>query len=249
MTLKRQGHSQGRDAKSRILLSVFSIDSTQAVLNLAEMKFFSQALGMAGTNFYLFVDEESNKAVLFDAPEQTWELLEQAKQEMPFELEALYLTHGHWDHMWDASKFSDAGVPVYGHSDDKELFENAEAQRSFLAGGNTDLSSVKIDHWIEVGQPLTILGNEVEVRHVPGHCPGNVLFYMEAMKLAVVGDTIFAGSIGRIDLPGGSMEVLEQSIRTQIYTLPDETQLLSGHGPATTVGQEKATNPYVPGVV
>ena len=204
---------------------------------------------MAGTNFYLFVEEASNKAVLFDAPEQTFELLEQVKKEMPFELEALYLTHGHWDHMWDAHKFSEAGVPVYGHQDDRELFENAESQRAFLFGENTDLNSVKINHWIEVGETLTILGHKVEVRHVPGHCPGNVLFFIEAMKLAVVGDAIFAGSIGRTDLPGGSREVLERSIRSQIYTLPGETQLLSGHGPATTVEQEMATNPYVPGLV
>lgn len=202
---------------------------------------------MAGTNFYLFVDEDTNKAVLFDAPEQTFELLEQAKKEMPFELEALYLTHGHWDHMWDASKFSDAGIPVYGHKDDQQLFENAESQSSFLFGENAELKSVTIDHWIEVGEPLSILGKTTEVRHVPGHCPGNVLFYVEEMKLAVVGDAIFAGSIGRTDLPGGSMEVLEQSIRSQIYTLPDDTQLLSGHGPATTVEREKTTNPYVPG--
>ena len=228
---------------------VFSIDLARGVRNVAGMKFFSQALGMAGTNFYLFVDEETNKAVLFDAPEQTFELLEQAKKEMPFELEALYLTHGHWDHMWDASKFSEAGIPVYGHQDDQELFESAGSQRSLLTWGDAELNPVKIDHWIEVGEPLNILGKTVEVRHVPGHCPGNVLFYFEEEKLAVVGDAIFAGSIGRTDLPGGSRGVLTQSIRAQIYTLPDETQLLSGHGPATTVGQEKATNPYVPGEV
>ena len=232
-----------------MMCGLFSFDLALAVLNVAGMKFFTHALGMAATNFYLFVEEESNKAVLFDAPEQTWELLEQAKKDMPFELEALYLTHGHWDHMWDASKFSEAGIPVYGHKDDEDLFLNAERHASVFLGGNSDIKSVQVDHWIEVGEPLTILGRDVEVRHVPGHCAGNVLFYFKEDKLAIVGDAIFAGSIGRTDLPGGSMEVLEASIRSQIYTLPDETQLLSGHGPATTVGREKATNPFVPGLV
>ncbi len=85
------------------------------------------------------------------------------------------------------------------------------------------------------------------MRHVPGHCPGNVLFYFPALKAAFVGDALFAGSVGRTDLPGGSSEVLKESIRTQIYTLPDETAVLSGHGEATTVGVEKKTNPFVRG--
>ena len=214
------------------------------VHNVAGMKIFSQELGMAATNLYLFLDEDTNKAVLFDAPERAYELVEHIRKETPFELEALYLTHGHWDHMWDAWRFSEAGIPVYGHLDDQLLFEDEETQKPFLFG-DAVLKSVKIDHWLTVGDPLEILGKSVQVRHVPGHCPGNVLFYIEEMDLALVGDAIFAGSIGRTDLPGGSMEVLEASIRTQIYTLPDQTQLLSGHGPVTTVEREKATNPYV----
>ncbi|MFP6900003.1 MAG: MBL fold metallo-hydrolase, partial [Opitutales bacterium] len=78
-------------------------------------------------------------------------------------------------------------------------------------------------------------------------CPGNVLFYFESDKLALVGDAVFAGSIGRTDLPGGDFEVLAKAIRERIYTLPDEVALLPGHGPSTSVGREKATNPFVPG--
>ena len=83
------------------------------------------------------------------------------------------------------------------------------------------------------------------MRHVPGHCPGNVLFYFPNLELAVVGDAIFAGSVGRVDLPGGDWRALENSIRTQIYTLPDSTELLTGHGPPTLVGREKAANAFV----
>ena len=211
---------------------------------MAAMKFFSQELGMAATNMYLFLDEDTGKAVVFDAPDRAFELMQHIQKEHPFELEALYLTHGHWDHMMDAWRFAEAGIPVYGHEDDRELFEDAEKQASFFFG-DMSLKSVKIDHWLELGDSLEILGRKTQVRHVPGHCPGNVLFYMPELELAVVGDAIFAGSIGRTDLPGGSMAVLENSIRSQIYSLPESTQLLSGHGPVTTVANEKATNPHV----
>ena len=95
------------------------------------------------------------------------------------------------------------------------------------------------------GEHFQALGLDVEVRHVPGHCPGNVLFYSAAAKAAFVGDALFAGSVGRTDLPGGSMDVLARSIRQQIYSLPEETVVYPGHGSATTVGEEKQHNPYV----
>jgi len=199
---------------------------------------------MAATNMYLFLDEDTGKAIVFDAPERAFEVVEHIRKETPFDVEALFLTHGHWDHMMDAWRFSEAGVPVFGHKDDQAFFEDAEVQKPFLFG-DLDLRSVKIDHWLVPGQPLTMLGKSAEVRHVPGHCAGNVLFYIADLELAVVGDSIFAGSVGRTDLPGGSRAVLENSIRTQIFTLPDHTQLLSGHGPVTTVGREKTSNPYV----
>jgi hydroxyacylglutathione hydrolase len=221
-----------------------SIDSDYSDFKVVEMKIYSQPLGVTSTNPFLFVDEASGKAVLFDAPEGAFELVEALKREAEFELEALYLTHGHYDHIMDGWKFVEAGIQVWGHKDDQRLFEEPAVQSSFLFG-DLDLRAVKIDHWLVPGEPLAILGQSVEVRHVPGHCPGNVLFYFADETLAIVGDAIFAGSIGRTDLPGGSMAVLERSIQTQIYSLPDETRLLSGHGPVTSVSQEKATNPYV----
>jgi glyoxylase-like metal-dependent hydrolase (beta-lactamase superfamily II) len=85
----------------------------------------------------------------------------------------------------------------------------------------------------------------MEVRHVPGHCPGNILIYAPAQEAAFVGDVIFAGSVGRYDLPGGDFAVLERSIREQVYTLPEGTTLYPGHGSTTTVAQEKSSNPFV----
>jgi glyoxylase-like metal-dependent hydrolase (beta-lactamase superfamily II) len=109
------------------------------------------------------------------------------------------------------------------------------------------LEPVKVDSWGAQGETFPALGTQVEVRHVPGHCPGNVLFYFAREKMAFVGDALFAGSIGRTDLPGGSLAQLARSIRSQIYTLPDDTAIFPGHGPATTVGRERLANPHVRG--
>ncbi len=107
------------------------------------------------------------------------------------------------------------------------------------------LAPVRIDTWVAQGDRFAALGTEVEVRHVPGHCPGNVLFYFAGARTAFVGDALFNRGIGRTDLPGGSFEQLEHSIRTQIYSLPGDTTVYPGHGPETTVAEEMAENPYV----
>jgi glyoxylase-like metal-dependent hydrolase (beta-lactamase superfamily II) len=107
------------------------------------------------------------------------------------------------------------------------------------------IPGVKVDAWLQPGEKLAALGREFEVRHVPGHCPGNVLFYEPAGHAVFVGDALFNGGVGRWDLPGGNYDLLARSIREQIYTLPDETVVFPGHGPRTTVADEKETNPYV----
>jgi glyoxylase-like metal-dependent hydrolase (beta-lactamase superfamily II) len=114
-------------------------------------------------------------------------------------------------------------------------------------GEDLGLEPIKVDFWMKQGDRFEALGTTVEVRHVPGHCPGNILFYLAAANAAFVGDALFNRSIGRTDLPGGSFEMLAKSIREQIYTLPDQTTVYPGHGEPTSVGDEKAGNPYVKG--
>ena len=109
-----------------------------------------------------------------------------------------------------------------------------------------NLEPVHVDRWLVPGERLAALGSEAEVRHVPGHCPGNVAFYFAAQHAAFVGDALFNGSVGRTDIPGGDFGQLARAIRAQLYTLPDETVVLPGHGPETTIGDEKAGNPFVP---
>ena len=124
------------------------------------------------------------------------------------------------------------------------MFNNPAVMSTFSIPG-IDLQPVEITQWVEDGDQLDLWGRTTYVFHCPGHCPGNVAFYLKSEKICFVGDVIFAGSIGRTDLPGGDFASLEASIRNRIYTLPIDTELAVGHGPNTTVGDEIRENPYV----
>ena len=201
--------------------------------------------GPIQTNAYLLTAPELREAVLIDAPAGIWMEIEPLLAGAGCTLGELWLTHGHWDHtQGGAEVVRSTWAKVRAHRADRELIENPGAMEEFVIPG-TRLGPIKVDHFVAQGQRWKALGEAVEVRHVPGHCPGNVLFHFPQTSAAFVGDAIFNSGIGRTDLPGGSFEELERSIRGQIYTLPDETVLYPGHGPETTVGAEKETNPYV----
>ena len=211
------------------------------------MNLYVLPAGPIQTNAYLLADPKRGEAVLVDAPGHIWAQVEPILKREGCRLTELWLTHGHWDHMQGAAEVVDAtGVTVTAHAADKPLIETPEVMEVFLRG-EIRLRAVKIDRFVGQGDRLQALGREIEVRHVPGHCPGNILFYFAEGGAAFVGDALFAGSVGRTDLPGGSMEELRHSIRSQIYSLPDETKVYPGHGPATSVGVEKVSNPYVRG--
>ena len=201
--------------------------------------------GPIQTNAYLLTAPERGEAVLVDAPGDVWPDVEAVLQKEKCKLTELWITHGHWDHtQGGAEVVRRSGAKVRAHQDDRMLIETPEIMSHFM-GEDLGIEPIHVDAWVAQGDKFSALGEEVEVRHVPGHCPGNVLFYFANEKSAFVGDAIFARSIGRTDLPGGSMQQLDRAIRTQIYTLPDETTVFPGHGPKTTVGREKRSNPYV----
>ena len=203
--------------------------------------------GPIQTNAYLLTEPALGEAVLIDAPGAVWPEVKAILAAEKCRLTEVWLTHGHWDHMQGAAEIVRAtGAKVRGHAADRAMFETPAMMERFM-GTKLGLEPVKIDAWIVQGERLAALGTEAEVRHVPGHCPGNVLFYFAAAQAAFVGDALFNRGIGRTDFPGGSFEELEKSIRTQIYSLPGETAVYPGHGPATTVADEKAGNPYVSG--
>ncbi len=213
------------------------------------MKIDSAPLGPFETNTYLITSADGKECLVVDAPQGAAQLLLPLIQERRLKLTHLLLTHGHWDHMCEAHTFAAAGAQVLAHRADRELIENIEAYRDRYRSmipslSDADFHSTKVTTWLEEGSVFNAAGLSFATRHVPGHCPGSLLFYQADSKVAFVGDAIFAGSVGRTDLPNGNWNELLTSIRSRIYTLPDETILLPGHGGQTTVGKEKATNPY-----
>jgi len=204
-------------------------------------------LGPLATNGYVLSAKELGKAALVDAPEGIDARIPEIMEKTGCRVNSLLLTHGHWDHIMDMKAIRDRGATVTAHWKDRTLIETPEVMAAYALPGTRFTPGV-VDIWLEGGETLEILGAQVEVRHVPGHAPGNVLFYFPDQAMAFVGDSLFAGGVGRFDLPGGDWNTLEHSIRSRIYSLPEETRIFPGHGPPTTVGAEKRSNPFVRGV-
>ncbi len=197
-----------------------------------------------GTNAYLLLCPERHRAALFDAPDTAFARIQPFLRKAACQLHAVYLTHGHWDHMMDVARFNEAGIPVYGHEADYPLVQYPELQAEYMIPG-LGVEPGRLDQLLVDGQRLDILGSLAEVRHAPGHSPGSLLYWFPDLEIAITGDVIFQGGIGRTDFPGCSFEQLARSIREKIYTLPEQTVLYPGHGPSTRVEDEKQTNPYV----
>ncbi len=201
-------------------------------------------LGPAQTNAYLLADPDTLEAAVIDPAWDGDFILEQT-QKRGWRIAHLWYTHAHFDHLGGAAAIADALNPlplVALHPADHVLWR---------AGGGGALFGFNIDPGPEPtidlhqGQVLRLGASQIEVRFTPGHTAGHCVFHLAEQGLCFCGDLIFSGSVGRTDLPGGDFATLERSIREQIYTLPDPTRLLSGHGPDTTVGREKTSNPFV----
>lgn len=200
-------------------------------------------------NGYLVACEETREAVVIDPGDGVEEILDEVRRQKA-EVKAILLTHAHLDHVTGVARAKQAlGVPVWLHKEDLFLYDQVVEQGRMF--GIEVAPQPPIDRFYEPNQRLTFGRYVVDVRHTPGHCPGGVCLAIGRADAAdtdrelFVGDTLFAGSIGRTDLPGGSLDVLLQSISRQLLVYPDATIVHSGHGPDTTVGHERATNPFL----
>ncbi len=210
------------------------------------LEIVSFILGPERTNAYLIADGASGDAVVID-PSWDGEVILQAAQKRGWRIAHLWYTHAHFDHIGGAAAIADALNPlplVALHPSDHLLWRTGGGGAVF--GFDIDPGPEPSIDFVH-GMHMHLGDADFQVRYTPGHTPGHVVLYCAKAGVCFCGDLIFSGTVGITDIPGGSAEALEKSIRTQIYTLPNETRLLPGHGPETTVGKEKVSNPYVRG--
>lgn len=201
------------------------------------------ASGGFAENAYLVWRRGATSAVAVDPGADVQALIDTLTAEQ-LGLAAVLLTHAHIDHIEGVAALTRATTaPLYLHPDDRPFYDNAALQAAQFGIRIEPLP--EIQNSLADGQQLRLADIDLEVRHVPGHSPGHVMFYVADAGAAFVGDVVFQGSIGRTDLWGGDFQTLMRSIRAHVMTLPDDTTLYPGHGPATTVKQERAFNPFI----
>lgn len=205
-------------------------------------------LGPFETNCYLVYadtpDTRGQPCWIVDASFGPAEMIERTR-ELGLRPTALLLTHAHVDHIAGVDEVCAAfpGLPVLVHGAEREWLGNPALNLSLGAG--VRITARGPDGMLEDGQELELEGGRWRVLHTPGHSPGGVTFFSEAQRVALVGDALFAGSVGRTDFPGSDPDLLARSIGTRLYSLPDDTVIYPGHGPQSTIGREKRTNPFV----
>lgn len=193
--------------------------------------------GMVETNGYLIQTPDGN--LLIDAPEGIAEWITQRG----VRVDDVLLTHQHYDHVTDAAALKELGARLHAFDEYSKDLTLESAARGW--GLPISVSRYQIDSRLLMTAPLRIAGLDISLAHVPGHSLDSVTFYLVNQGVLFSGDTLFAGSIGRTDLPGGSTTQLLEGISRHLMTLPSETKVLSGHGPGTTIGQEALGNPYL----
>lgn len=212
------------------------------------MKLVRFGFSLFGINTYLVVDEASKKCAVVDPgmiePDEENALVDYIERNKLHVVDVIN-THLHVDHAigdkFVAEKFR---VPVLGHRSDETLGRRLQEQAEMF-GMRGKLDSVSLTSYLEDGDRVSIGDGELEVLHVPGHSPGSIALYDPQGHWVIVGDALFAGSIGRTDLPGGDYATLVGAINDRLMGLPDDTAVYPGHGPATTIGQERKYNPYL----
>lgn len=207
------------------------------------MKVTGMTLGMVGTNVWICVNEETKEAFVVD-PADGAEQIEAKLAQNQWTLKGILLTHGHFDHIGAVEALRNAyQVPVWAAEAERELLSDVEEN---LSGSWTGRPiRVKADHWLQDLDCFMLAGMRIQMILTPGHTAGSCCYYLAEEHVLLSGDTLFAGSCGRTDLPTGSMNAIVRSIRERLFALPPETEVYPGHGETTSIGWEQRSNAMV----
>lgn len=215
---------------------------------MSEIKIGKMILSVCQTNCYFLYREGAQECIVVDPGDQGAGIYDALKKN-GFQVAGILLTHGHFDHIWGLKGLRDAAgadraeqVNVYAHEDERELLRDARQNVSEQAGRPCVVSA---DVYVKDGDEISLAGMTCRVIATPGHTAGGCCYYFEEAGFLLSGDTLFAESVGRTDFPTGSMGTLVRSIREKLFVLPDETKVYPGHGESTTIGHEKAYNPFL----
>lgn len=200
-------------------------------------------VGLLACNCSIIGDEVTHEAIVIDPGDDISRILQILERHV-LKVNMIVITHAHIDHIGGAAKLRKlTGAPVYMNEADEVLAANLDIQAGWL--GVETPENPGIDKASREGDILRAGGVEALVLHTPGHTPGSIALFIPEEKKLIAGDTLFRGSVGRTDLPGGDSRAIARSIRGKLYTLPDDVVVTTGHGEETTIGEEKASNPFV----
>ena len=199
-------------------------------------------------NCTVLFDGETQEGVVVD-PGGDVDVILQTVRENGITIRQIWITHGHLDHAGGALELKEAlGIDIVGpHRDDLPLLQSMEASAARF-GANFGVRNVTPDRFLEEGETVSFGGHVFEVYHTPGHAPGHVIYVNRAQRFAHLGDVLFNGSVGRTDLPGGDHRQLLDSIRDKVLPLGDDVSFICGHGPGSTIGEERRNNPFLIGL-
>ena len=200
-------------------------------------------VGPLQCNCSIIGDETTREAMVID-PGDEIELILALLQKHNLQVKQIVITHAHIDHVGGAMKLRAAtGAPILLNQNDYDLLKMLDVQAAWL--GMATPGDVEIDRSVTTGETVSAGSHTAQILHTPGHTEGSICLYFEPEKRLIAGDTLFAGSIGRTDLPGGSMQKIMRSLHNTVLSLPDDTVVIPGHGELTTVGDERESNPFL----
>jgi hydroxyacylglutathione hydrolase len=200
-------------------------------------------VGPLRCNCSIIGDETTREAMVIDPGDDIEDVLELIRKHN-LQVKQIVITHAHIDHVGGATKLRAAtGAPILLNQNDYALLKMLDVQAAWI--GVETPEAVEIDQSLTTGDTVKAGAHTASILHTPGHTEGSICLYFPAEKTLIAGDTLFAGSIGRTDLPGGSMQKMMRSLHGTVLDLPDETVVVPGHGPLTTIGEERKSNPFL----